>query len=145
MELYSRVFKASCVIREELTADAHEHFIRLHHIYLLDLVIVREFSCNASVTAADDQHLPDIRVDSHRYMDDHLIIRKLVLFRKDDRTVRCQEPAELLRIKYIYPLKITHAREQLLLDTYRHFHVSRMHFGKPEIHRNASSILRLVI
>ena len=76
---HAAVIKAAGIIREKVTADIDKSMVSLHHVNLLDFLVMRQLTRYAAVAAADNQHLAHMRMHGHRYMHDHLVINKLVL------------------------------------------------------------------
>ena len=76
---HAAVIKTAGIIREKIAADIDKGMVRLHHVNLLDFLVMRQLTRYAAVAAADNQHLAHMRMHGHRYMHDHLVIDKLVL------------------------------------------------------------------
>ena len=126
--------QAAGVVGKIFAADVHKELVRLHHVDDLDLVILRQLAGYAAVAAAQHQHPADVGMNGHGYVDDHLVVGELVLFREDDAAVGSQEAAELRRVKNVDALKIALPVKELLLHTDAELDVVCVQFTEPEVH-----------
>ncbi len=114
--------------------------VRFHNVNFLNLVITRQLTRYAAVTATDDKHLAHMRVHSHRHMHNHLIINKFVLFRKNDGTITADKTTKLLGFKNVNTLKIRILAKKLLFYFNIKLHIIGMIIRKPKLHGITSFI-----
>jgi len=130
--LHARIVEPAGVGGKEPAANVHKELVLLDHVDGFDLLVVRQFAGNAAVPAADDKHALHVRVHRHWYVDDHLVVGELVLFREDHAAVRGEKPPELGGIEHVDTLIVALAGKQLLFHPNRELHILRMHVVKPE-------------
>lgn len=119
---------------EELTADVHEHLVRLHDAYALDLGVGAQLLGHAAVAAAYDQHFADAGVYRHGHVHHHLVVDELVLFGEHHFPVQADEPPEVHGVEDVHLLDVAHAAEQLPRDAYVQLDVGGAEIGKPDLH-----------
>ena len=105
--------------------------VRFYYVDFLYFIIMRQLARYTAVAAADYQYLAHMRMHCHRHMDNHFVINKFVLFRKDYGTVTADKATEFLGFKNVYSLEIRIRTEKLLFDFDIQLHIFCMIVRKP--------------
>ena len=114
-------------LRDIFPAYLHEQRIRLHHVDLLDIVILDQLPDDASVAPAHDKHFLYIRVHCHRHVGDHLVVDELIPLCQHQIPVHHKDLPEIFRLQHINPLHLALGAEKLLFDAYGQLHPVRMY------------------
>ena len=132
--LYSGIIQAAGDLRQVLPAHLHKKRIDLHHVDMLDLLILYKLPDNAAVSSSDYQNVLYKRMDCHWNMGDHFMINKFILFCQSQISVHNKDFAELLRVQHINLLKFTLSAEKLFSHPDRKLHILCVFVRKPHFH-----------
>ena len=113
---HAGIIQTHGVVGEKVTTHINKNMVRFYHIDFFNLRIAGQLAGYAAVAATDNQNLFHMGMHSHGHMDNHLIVNKFVLLRKNDGAIAGNKAAKLLRVKHIDTLKIRILTKKLLFD-----------------------------
>ena len=134
MDVYPWIIEAAGSLWEIFFAYLNDQLVDLNQVDLFNFLVAGQFSDNAAVSGADDQHLFDIGMNCHWNVGNHFVIDKLILLGQHHVAVEGEESSKFRRFKDIDALKLTFSAVKLTVHTNGEFYIRCLQFRKPKFH-----------